>query len=204
VRLASQRKKIQLPTYTYETLPQTPCRPCGDFLVPPNLGATLQRSTAGGTPDFRLFQIDAGADVTIDGLTVMNGHVVALNFGGGIYNRGTLTVRFAPPPNYDQRGPGFDRLRDGRIDIGAYEVQCPPVAFTNTTTITIPAIGPASPYPSNISVSGLSGTVVQVTVTINGLLHAIPDDLDFLLVGPAGQNAIIWSDAGGSRVHCGP
>jgi hypothetical protein len=36
-----------------------------------------------------------------------------------------------------------------------------------------------------------------VTVTIRSLLHTSPDDLDFLLVGPAGQNAIIWSDAGG-------
>jgi hypothetical protein len=64
----------------------------GHTLVIHGNGATLQRSTAGGTPDFRLFEIDAGADVTIDGLTVMNGHVVALSFGGGIFNGGTLTV----------------------------------------------------------------------------------------------------------------
>jgi hypothetical protein len=30
---------------------------------------------------------------------------------------------FAPPPAYDQRGPGFWRVGDGRIDIGAYERQ---------------------------------------------------------------------------------
>jgi subtilisin-like proprotein convertase family protein len=36
-------------------------------------------------------------------------------------------------------------------------------------------------------------------VTINGLTHTSPDDLDFLLVGPQGQNAIIWSDAGGTN-----
>jgi PKD repeat protein len=36
---------------------------------------------------------------------------------------------FTPPPFYDQRGPGFDRVRDGRVDIGAFEVQSrPPVA----------------------------------------------------------------------------
>src|SRR5439155_20295049 len=73
---------------------------------------------------------------------------------------------------------------------------CTPVSFTNSTTITIPDSETASPYPSNLNVSGL-GTVVKVTVTINGLTHTFPDDLDFLLVGPAGQNAIIWSDAGG-------
>jgi len=30
---------------------------------------------------------------------------------------------FAPPPYYDQRGPGFDRVRGSRIDVGSYEVQ---------------------------------------------------------------------------------
>ena len=28
---------------------------------------------------------------------------------------------FAPPPNFDQRGPGFPRVVNGRIDIGAFE-----------------------------------------------------------------------------------
>jgi hypothetical protein len=35
---------------------------------------------------------------------------------------------FTPPPDYDQRGPGFPRVANGRIDIGAFEVQtivCP-------------------------------------------------------------------------------
>jgi len=30
---------------------------------------------------------------------------------------------FAPPPLFDQRGPGFDRVVNGRIDIGSFEVQ---------------------------------------------------------------------------------
>src|SRR5262249_42703481 len=30
---------------------------------------------------------------------------------------------FRPPPSTDQRGPGFRRVRNGRIDIGSYEVQ---------------------------------------------------------------------------------
>jgi hypothetical protein len=29
---------------------------------------------------------------------------------------------FSPPPEYDQRGPGFPRVIGGRVDIGAYEV----------------------------------------------------------------------------------
>jgi hypothetical protein len=30
---------------------------------------------------------------------------------------------FTPPPNYDQRGPGYDRVINGRIDIGSFELQ---------------------------------------------------------------------------------
>jgi hypothetical protein len=30
---------------------------------------------------------------------------------------------FAPPPQYDQRGVGYDRVVNGRIDMGAFEVQ---------------------------------------------------------------------------------
>jgi N-acetylneuraminic acid mutarotase len=73
---------------------------------------------------------------------------------------------------------------------------CTPVFFINPAPIIIPDSGPASPYPSNIVVAG-QGAVVKVTVTFRSLIHFFPDDLDFLLVGPAGQNAIIWSDAGG-------
>lgn len=32
---------------------------------------------------------------------------------------------FTPPPSYDQRGPGFNRVVNGRIDIGSFEVQEP-------------------------------------------------------------------------------
>jgi subtilisin-like proprotein convertase family protein len=80
----------------------------------------------------------------------------------------------------------------------------PPTAhaasFVNSTSITIPATGtsgPASPYPSTINVSGLTGVVTKVKVTLTGFTHASPDDVDILLVGPTGANAIIMSDAGG-------
>jgi hypothetical protein len=33
---------------------------------------------------------------------------------------------FTPPPLFDQRGPGYHRAVDGRIDIGSFEVQATP------------------------------------------------------------------------------
>lgn len=70
-------------------------------------------------------------------------------------------------------------------------------AFCNLSLITIPASGPASAYPSSITVSGMGRVLSNVVVTIAGLTHTFPDDLDLLLVGPEGQNAIIMSDVGG-------
>ena len=55
-----------------------------------------------------------------------------------------------------------------------------------------------APYPSPITVTGLPSRVTDVNVTLGGLTHTFPGDLDFLLVGPGGQQATIMSDAGGS------
>lgn len=57
--------------------------------------------------------------------------------------------------------------------------------------------GPSDPYPLGIGVAGV-GLVSQMTVTLEGLSHTWPDDMDFLLVGPSGQSVILMSDAGGS------
>jgi hypothetical protein len=62
--------------------------------------------------------------------------------------------------------------------------------FTNSAPITIPSSGSASPYPSTITVSGLSGTIANtpgsVKVTLNNFSHTFPDDTGMVLVGPTG------------------
>ncbi len=75
--------------------------------------------------------------------------------------------------------------------------------FANTTRIVIndsTAGGSvATPYPSVIPVSGLIGQIAEVQVTIFGITHQTPDDLDILLAGPMGTNIIILSDVGGNN-----
>ncbi|MFN0280098.1 MAG: S8 family serine peptidase [Pyrinomonadaceae bacterium] len=73
---------------------------------------------------------------------------------------------------------------------------CTPRSFSNTGFIAINDSSPASPYPSNIVVSGVTGSVAKVTIDLTGINHTYPDDIDIMLVGPAGQNAMIMSDAG--------
>jgi hypothetical protein len=42
------------------------------------------------------------------------------------------------------------------------------------------------------------GRIADIFVTLGGLTHTFPTDLDFLLLGPGGTNLEFWSDAGGS------
>src|ERR1043166_1545649 len=40
---------------------------------------------------------------------------------------------FTPPPDYDQRGPGFVRVFNGRIDVGSFELQPTPTPTPTAT-----------------------------------------------------------------------
>ncbi len=56
-------------------------------------GATIARSTASGTPVFRIFDVSASGNLTLNSVTISNG--LASNGqqgGGGIFNHGALTV----------------------------------------------------------------------------------------------------------------
>ncbi|WP_196219731.1 S8 family serine peptidase, partial [Microcystis aeruginosa] len=70
-------------------------------------------------------------------------------------------------------------------------------SFSNTSPITIPSSGTSTPYPSTINVSGLSGNINSLKVTLTNLSHTWPDDIDVLLVGPTGTKALLMSDVGG-------
>ena len=70
-------------------------------------------------------------------------------------------------------------------------------SFSNPANITIPDSGIATPYPSNLTVPAVAGTVQKVTATLTGLTHTFPSDVDILLVGPGGQKVILMSDVGG-------
>jgi subtilisin-like proprotein convertase family protein len=97
------------------------------------------------------------------------------------------------------------QLQDGATDLGTASFTFTLGAtapggsgtFSNPALITIPSSGSGTPYPSSINVSGLTGSVLKVTATLTGYSHGFSDDVDVLLVGPAGQKVMLMSDAGG-------
>lgn len=96
-----------------------------------------------------------------------------------------------------QQNPGDDVIINGVV---ISRCNCAPSTetFTNDDGITIPAGGIANPYPSEIEVSGMTGAVSNVTVTLNGFTHTFPADVDVMLVAPDGTtNTILMSDPDG-------
>ncbi|MDQ6777331.1 MAG: Ig-like domain repeat protein, partial [Actinomycetota bacterium] len=77
----------------------------------------------------------------------------------------------ATPPNY--------------CNTGSIALNNPPVTLADAT-----------PYPSNIFVSGLSGTLNHIAVTLNNVSYSHSQDIDALLVGPAGQTLILVANLG--------
>jgi subtilisin-like proprotein convertase family protein len=73
-----------------------------------------------------------------------------------------------------------------------------PITINTATGVTAPTL--ASTYPSDIVVSGMTGTITKVEVTLNGVSHTSLNNLDFLLVSPTGLKYIFLSDGGAGSV----
>jgi hypothetical protein len=73
-------------------------------------GDTIQRSTASGTPAFRLFDVASGASLSLQSLTVQNGLAkghgsrAASAEGGAIYNQGALALNAVTVQNNTAQG----------------------------------------------------------------------------------------------------
>lgn len=78
----------------------------------------------------------------------------------------------------------------------------PAAEFCNSTPISITGSlgrGKATPYPSSINVSGLTGVIGSVSVKLNNIQHNWARDIDILLVGPNGEKFVVMSDVGWSQ-----
>lgn len=74
----------------------------------------------------------------------------------------------------------------------------PQTSVCSTTAINIPSVGPASPYPSALAVSGITGTITDLNVKLVNFSHTYPADVAMLLVSPDGtKKFVLQSDTGG-------
>ena len=78
-------------------------------------GATIRRSTASGTPNFRILAVDPNGALTLRDTNISNGRLYQFNYyygGGGILSLGALTLSGATIANnttdgYDSQGGGI-------------------------------------------------------------------------------------------------
>jgi hypothetical protein len=118
-----------------------------------SLGYNISSDNGGG------FLTGQGDQINTDpmlGLLQNNGGPTfthALLLGSPAINAGD--PNFTPPPLFDQRGPGFDRVVNGRVDVGSFEVQGPTPSPTPSPSVTpsstpIPTSSPSvTPTPSS-------------------------------------------------------
>jgi subtilisin-like proprotein convertase family protein len=72
-----------------------------------------------------------------------------------------------------------------------------PTTFTNPAYIGLHDImAISSPYGTAINVSGVSGAISDINLTITGFSHNAPSDVDILLVSPNGKGVVVFSDSG--------
>jgi subtilisin-like proprotein convertase family protein len=77
---------------------------------------------------------------------------------------------------------------------------CGTITFTNPAPVNILSVSTASPYPSNIVVSGMGGTISNVTATVNNVDYPISFTFQILLVAPGLEDVLLMSFMGGAPV----
>lgn len=94
-------------------------------------------------------------------------------------------------------------LMDGVTNVGTVAFEFPIPTTTRAVSgtsgsalINIPDHGPASSYPSIITLSNLTGAISRVSLTLSNFTHSFPSDVGVMLVNPAGQKAMIMAGAG--------
>ena len=112
---------------------------------------------------------------------------------------------FTPPPNYDQRGPGYVRVAHGRVDIGAFEVQIVTPAYAGQVQPPINPDGSSTfnvrrgvvPVRFNLILGGvatcdLPPATIAVTRTAGGVIGQV-NESDYSGNADTGSNFRIGS-----------
>jgi subtilisin-like proprotein convertase family protein len=176
----------------------TYCSPGSALLTASGASGTYAWSPATG--------LDAvsGSTVTTTATATITYTVTGLNAGCPFSSSANVTVTVNPGPSVPVITPTSATICAGVPEpLSASSTSVPTVTSSSTATggpasVTNGAAQNASIYPWNNTVAGLPTSGVTVaSVTINGVTHTFPDDLDILLQSPSGTNVVLMSDVGG-------
>jgi len=183
--------------------------PAGSILIGESITPTNNIIDPGETVTVMLGLRNSGtSDTTNLVATLLPGNGI-MNIQNGIQNYGILTAGGAAvfrPFTFTATGSNGTvinaalQLNDGGRSYGTvyftFLLGRVASSFANASKITINDNTNATPYPSVIYVANVPGVVEKVTVTLKGVSHNYPSDIDILLVSPTGEKTILMSDAG--------
>jgi hypothetical protein len=172
--------------------------PNPSFTTAPNNSVTLTATvTSGGNP-----VTNGTVTFTANNNPIAGGSNVALNGSG----QAQVTTSFATEgnENINAQYSGFNSISASFLsssgsasqEVDNHTVQtgnqfCNPNGPTLSSTA-----GPATPYPSKIFVSGITGNISTVTVNLNNISSSDVQATDLLLVGPTGAALIPFASVG--------
>ncbi len=175
--------------------------------TPPATKASVTLTANVSVTDSSGLTVNAGTVTFVDGST---------NLGSGTVTNGVATLNTTLAEGTHQIVATYSGTNTGTefgISTGKYDQRIDqatiipasgsgagPYTYCNSGPITAPGLGAdagaAAPYPSNIFVTNLPGTVNAVTVRLNGFSTKDQGDLLSLLVGPGGNNLDFFSLTG--------
>jgi ABC-type cobalt transport system substrate-binding protein len=158
------------------------------------------------------FRASAGTNIANFNATLLATNGVTLPVAMGAMSPSSLTVggrpasqawQFTASGTNGQAITATFQLYNGANSIGtavfSYTLGYWKTTLSNSNAIVINDLAKASPYPSQIQVSGLGGVIIKATVTLTNLYHLSPADIDALVVAPNQQNTLIMAHSGGGN-----
>lgn len=161
--------------------------------LPVNLIANV--TSTGGTVNEGTIQFSVNGSSLGSPVAVANGNATLSN---QVFNsEGTFTIgaAYSGGSNFAPSNGSF-LLTVQSATTGTPPTFCDAGPVTINTGPLAPI--PATPYPQQITVSGLSGTLQTVNMSLSGWTFPTPIDVDILLVSPTGQKMVVLSKVGGS------